>query len=260
MAAFAILASAAPLGQASTPAPGYDQFAGCPSPDENAAITGCLRSVVTGGHFEMGNKKVPISKPMTLTGGVEVELKGFDHNSKGGLVPVKQLVPGGIVGLTGFDWLVNFLHIESLKLYAVTELAGTPEAGIADLSLPVKIHLINPVLGSKCYVGSDTNPVVLNMTTGTTSPPLPNKPISGTFPEIGFDVENSVGTITGGRYVDNSFAAPGASGCTLTLFGFIPVSINGVVNFASDLPAPAGTNETVQTIDTEIVDRNFVYP
>ncbi len=51
-----------------------------------------------------------------------------------------------------------------------------------------------------------------------------------------------------GTYVDNSFAAPGANGCVLTLFGFIPISINGLVNAQSGLPSPAGTNETVQHI------------
>ncbi len=260
LAVAALIALAAPAAQAATPAPGYSQFAGCPSPAESSTVTGCIRSVVTGGHFQMGNKDVPITNPMTLSGGIGVELKGFANNSKGGLTPVKQLVPGGVIGLTGLDWLVNFLSLEGLKLYAVTELAGTPTVGFTDLSLPIKVHLINPVLGSKCYVGSSSSPIVLNMTTGTTSPPAPNKPISGVFPEIGVDSGTGIATLTGGKYVDNSFAAPGANGCTLTLLGFIPISINGVVNAASGLPSAAGRNETVQNITTELVDRTLVYP
>jgi len=215
---------------------------------------------VKSGHFNMGNKEVPITKPITLSGGVEDGLVGFYYNSKGGMAPVKQQVPGGVIGLTGLDWLVNFLSLEGLKLYAVTELAGTPALGVTDIKLPIKVHLINPVLGNNCYVGSNSNPITLNLTTGTTSPPLPNKPISGTLPEFSSDESTFIGTLKNGVYVDNSFAAPGASGCVLTLFGFIPISINGLVNTASGLPAAAGTNETVQAIDTSIAGSEYVYP
>jgi hypothetical protein len=256
----AAIAVMAPLAQAATPAPGYEQFKGCPSPAEKASITGCIRSVVTGGHFKMGNKNVPISTPITIVGGVEEELKGFSANADGGLKPVKQLVPGGVIGLTGLDWLVNFLGIEQLKLYAVTEAAGQPSLSVTDISLPIRVHLINSALGNNCYVGSFANPIKLNLTTGTTSPPSPNKPISGVNPTPSFDVEKQILYFENGTYVDNSFAAPGASGCSLTLFGFIPVSLDGIVNLASALPAAAGTNETVQEIDTELAPSTKVYP
>jgi hypothetical protein len=36
-----------------------------------------------------------------------------------------------------------------------------------------------PLLGSSCYVGSSARPLQLNLTAGATSPPAPNKPISG---------------------------------------------------------------------------------
>lgn len=256
LAAMALLA---PLAQAATPAPGYERFAGCPSPAENPSIEICQRAVIKGGHFQMGNKDVPISKPMTMTGGVKGDLTGFAANSQGGLTPVKQQVPGGIIGLTGLDWLVNFLNLEGLKLYAVTELVGTPEIG-ETLTLPIRVHLINPVLGSKCYVGSPSSPITLHLTENTTSPPPPNKPISGKSPELIVNEETGVVSFLNGTYVDNSFSAPGANGCVLTLFGFIPISINGLVNTASGLPAAAGTNETVQNIDIELVPSSLVYP
>jgi hypothetical protein len=258
--ALAAVALAAPIAQAATPAPGYERFAGCPSQSENSSIEACVHSVVTGGYFKMGNKNVPITNPITVVGGVGFGLSGFSANSKGGMTLVKQQVPGGVVGLTGLDWLVNFLNLEALKLYAVTELAGTPELTLSTLSLPIKVHLINPVLGNKCYVGSNVNPIKLNLTVETTSPPLPNEPISGTLPEEGFDPETEVLSLSNGTYVDNAFAAPGASGCTLTLLGLLPVNLDGTVNLASGLPAAAGTNETVQNIDTEITPVSRVYP
>jgi hypothetical protein len=260
-AAIAAIALLAPVAQAATPAPGYEQFTGCPSPAEKPSIVACLHSVVKSGHFDMGNKEVPITNPIPLTGGVEEELKGFSFNSQGGLAPVKQKVPGGVIGLTGLTFLLEILGSEALTLYAVTELAGTPTfEGVTQISLPIKVHLINGVLGNKCYIGSNSNPINLQLTTGTTSPPPPNEPITGKNPKASFDFTKQIQKFSGGVYVDNSFAAPGASGCVLTLFGFIPVSINGAVNSASGLPAAAGTNETVQEIDTEVTPASKVYP
>lgn len=256
--AFVAVAVQSPAAFATTPAPGYEQFAGCPSPAENPTIEICTHAAINGGYFQMGNKNVPISKQMTMSGGFNGELAGFTANSKGGLAPAKQLVPGGVIGLTGLDWLVNFLNIEALQLYAVTELVGPPSLG-ADLSLPIRVHLINPVLGNKCYVGSASTPIQLHLIEGTTSPPPPNTPISGVPFEFKGD-ENGILTLNNGTIVDNSFAAPGASGCVLTLFGFIPISINGLVNSASGLPAPAGTNATSQNISMQLVPSALVYP
>ncbi len=259
-AALAALALLAPMASATATRPGYERFAGCPSPEENEEVFICQRVVIDGGHFQMGSKDVPITNPMTLSGGV----KGGGEvvaNSKGGLTPVKQQVPGGIIGLTGLDWLVNFLNLEGLKLYAVTEIAGVPHAeGVEEVELPIRVHLINPVLGNNCYVGSFTSPIKLHLTTNTTSPPAPNKPISGTLPTIVTADLPFVFKAIDGTYVDNAFSAPGASGCVLTLFGFIPISINGLVNSQSALPAAAGTNETKQNFDVELSPQAVVYP
>lgn len=61
-------------------------------------------------------------------------------------------------------------------------------------------------------------------------------------------------------FVDNSFSAPGANGCKLTLFGFLPISINGLVNAQSGLRPRPGTDGTVQEFDAEAVDATLVYP
>lgn len=259
--AFAMLS---PAAQAETPNPGYTQFAGCPSPfTENSEVKTCVRSEITSGHFKMGNKEVPIEKPIVLTGGVKTIFGApLVFNSEGGLTKVKQKVPGGVIGLTGLTWLFEFLGSEALTLYATTELAGTPIIGGFDFAqLPIKVHLENTtgVLGKNCYVGSTSSPIVLNLITGTTAPPAPNKPISGKKPTTSIDPVLEILKASNGTYVDNSFAAPGASGCVLTLFGFIPISINGLVNAQSGLPAAAGTNETVQNFNAEIVNAEFPY-
>jgi hypothetical protein len=261
MLVVAMLASAA---SAATPKTGYTQFAGCPDPKTETlgkGVEACVRSEVKSGNFKMGSKNVPIEKPIVLSGGTNIEFENFVYNSKGGMPPVKQKVPGGVIGLTGLTWLAEFLGIEALTLYAATELAGTPVFhGVTDIDLPIKVHLINSTLGNNCYVGSTANPITLHMTVGTTSPPPPNTPITGKEPLLTFDEKYEILHLNGGKYVDNSFSAPGASGCVLTLFGFIPISINGLVNTQSGLPAKSGTNETIQYIDTELAEPGFVYP
>jgi hypothetical protein len=261
LTAFVAVALVAPMAQAETPAKGYEQFAGCPSKKEDSLISTCLRSVVKGGHFNMGNKEVPITNPIVLSGGADPFLKNFAATSKGGMPPVKEKVPGGVVGLTGLTFLLELLGSEALTLYAATELVGVPTIpNLNNITLPIKVHLINGVLGNNCYVGSVSSPITLHLTTGTTSPPKPNEPISGHVQKEIFEDGLEILHVNGAEYVDNSFSAPGASGCVLTLFGFIPISINGLVNSSAGLPAAAGTNETRQEIDTELVEVGLVYP
>jgi hypothetical protein len=265
LAAIAAAAFFAASAAAREPAPGYTQFAGCPSPEENAKLSLCTRTLITGGHFQMGNKDVPLEKTITISGGtegLETQAAGFTYNSKGGMSPVTQVVPGGVIGLTGLTWLLEFFGVNALSLYATTELAGQVGPLFTEpVVLPIKVHLTTPsgVLGKNCYVGSNTNPITLNLITTTTSPPPPNEPITGKFAEFSAD-EKGIIHLDNGQFVDNSFAAPGASGCVLTLFGFIPISINGLVNTQSGLPSPAGTNETRQDFDIEVVERALVYP
>jgi hypothetical protein len=262
-AALASLALLAAPASARTPAEPYGAFAGCPSPEENPAVEGCFTTTLKSGHFKMGSKNVPIEKPMTLSGGFDFYGK-VSFSPAGGLTKVKQKVPGGVIGLTGLTWLTEFLGSDALTLYATTELAGTPSSPLEPpITLPIKVHLQNStgVLGPNCYVGSNSNPITLNLITGTTSPPPPNQPITGVDPTFSFDsARPGVVLASNATFVDNSFSAPGANGCVLTLFGFIPVSINGLVNSNSGLPAPAGTNETVQQADTALAPTTRVYP
>jgi hypothetical protein len=262
MAGLAILAIAmfAPIAQAKEePNTGFTQFRGCPRPEEKVMVF-CVRSDVTGGHLQMGSKDVPIEKPLALTGGTEADFTGFTANSEGGLTKVKQKVPGGVLGLTGLTWLLEFFGSEALTLYAVTELAGIPSNfTFSSVTLPIKVHLETPsgVLGSTCYIGSVGTPIVLNNITGTTSPPPPNEPITGKEGE--FSEEGEIVKFENGIYVDNSFAVPGASGCTLKLFGFIPISLNSFVNSQSGLPSAAGHNAAEQDINIEIALQESVY-
>ena len=201
-------------GATTTPAVGYEQFTGCPHPGQ-MTIEICYRTVYTGGLLQMGNVEIPIENPITLSAGITPGgTVGF--NSFGGIAPVMQTVPGGIVGLTGITWLPTVLGSTEQEVHARIELAGTLGNPLESGSLPIRVHLMGEALGNTCYIGSFANPISLQLTTGTTSPPPPNSPITGTEPEIS-ETPNSVVDLIGGTYVDNSFAAPGVEGCTLVL-------------------------------------------
>lgn len=260
-AAIAVLALFAAGASAKEPAAGYERFAGCPSPEESATSTVCQLATISGGHFQMGSKDVPIENPITLGGGTTSKLTEFKASPKGGMSNSPQKVPGGVIGLTGLTWLLEFFGSEALTLYATTELVGQPVLTATSFSLPIRVHLTNPagLLGSSCYVGTPAEPIQLKLITGTTKPPPPNEPITGTLPKIKAGEQPGVTVIYDGVFVDNSFAAPGANGCKLVLFGFIPISINGLVNSQSGLPSPAGTNETTQNFSLELAPQFLVY-
>jgi hypothetical protein len=252
----ATLALCVPAASAA-PAPGYEEFTGCPSRTVDTTIRFCVTSVVGDGHLKLGSKDTPIIDPISLVGATTTTGSFVLGSFDGG----RQRVPGGLVGLTGLDWLSDVLGLEALKVYAESEVVGTPSNPAADpFVLRLKVKLVNPVLGNSCYVGSDTNPIVLNLTRGTTAPPPPNQPITGD-PGTSVADPNLPNVIRnlGVKLVDNAFAAPSANGCRLQL-GLLNVPINDLVNLQSGLPAPAGTNETVQLADAAVVRIQTVYP
>ena len=113
-----------------------------------------------------------------------------------------------------------------------------PLTGQASLRLRFRIGLTNEdgilPLGPTCSIGTTSNPIDINvLTTGTTSPPLPNTAISGSP----YSTSGSV------LLVNNSFSVPGASGCPPILFD--PNGINTQINTNLGLPSPSGNNTAV---------------
>jgi hypothetical protein len=249
VAAFLMSASVA----SAATAPGYEEFGDCPSKNVDSSISGCIVTTITGGHLQMGTKDTPITDPIVLTVGINGSNQIFVGDFDGG----RQQVPGGIIGITGLDWLGFLFPFSALRLYAEAELAGTPTNPFGPLGLPLKVRLDSTILSSNCYIGSNTNPIQLNLTTDTTNPPPPNQPISGTQGTITFD-PNLAGVFrsNGNVLVDNAFAVPAASGCGILGIGLI----DALVNLQAGLPSPAGTNETTQNGTAAIGVIENIYP
>lgn len=243
----------------------YAPFADCPL--SNSSLFDCVVAETTSGEFTIGTKTVPIAATIKLQGGTiensktgELTFVGAEDGDTLSKTPLT--VPGGLLGVVAPEFLPKFLQ-EILNEFinegltgvtATSELAKPASAievstenlvfeeGIA-LQLPLKVKLSNAFLGSKCYVGSSSSPILLNLTTGTTSPPEPNKPITGSAGELSILEGGDLVVLTGSSLVDNAFSAPTASGCG----GLLSFLVDPAVDVEIGLPAAAGQNTAILT-------------
>jgi hypothetical protein len=228
-----------------TPSGEWAVFAQCPL--SNASLSGCIAASTTSGEFTVGAKTVPIKHTITLQGGfIENEETGalsFVGAANGEtLSKTAQTVPGGLVGIAGLGGEVTATTELALPASSIglNEANLLGETGVA-LELPVKVKLGNPFLGGNCYVGSKSHPIFIKLTTGTTSPPKPNKAIKGALGELSVSGEGSILNIAKNSLVDNAFAvSTGAEGC-----GLIPFLTDPLVNLVMGVPSAAGHNTAI---------------
>jgi hypothetical protein len=279
---FASSASAAPKGI-------FSIFSDCPTTEPGVVL--CSYSETTSGEFAIGSTKVPINKPIILQGGAvaagEEEtadeyalVPATDGNS---LSKTELNVPGGLTDLVNCEEIKGNGLLEKLErgtckaifenkttgVTATTELVANAhnpaflslfnigqESGTG-ITLPIRVHLKNPLLGNGCYVGSEASPIQLHLTTGATSPPAPNKSIHGTSGTLEGPTEKGLSLIRlkNASLVDNAFSVPVAEGCG-GLFSFL---LDPIVNSKLGLPSAAGHNTAILngTLNTASV-RNVV--
>lgn len=246
----------------------------------------CAHSYTTGGYVQIGHSSVPISVPgdtfdlgltseeeptpvCTLFGGGECAVSP----AHGLLNGPPQPVPGGLLGTIGNIQLTNV----SAKLEWATPVPGDTSFGTItqcgsnplvtfDLckligakagtaaTLRVKIHLLSPFLGPSCFIGSASNPIVISLTAGLTSPPPPALPIRGRVYEI-LVLKNSAIQLFGLVLVNNSFSVPVASGCGTSSGNLINASIDHKLG----LPSAAGQNSIkVEAIGEELGSKDIL--
>jgi len=275
----ATLAVAAPLAAlavaSSASANPYSVFEQCPT--KTSGVHFCVYGTTTSGEFVINETKVPINKTIVLQGG----LKPTEPSEESGdyyLEPAKNgetlgktelNVPGGLADLINCEEITGSGPVEVLArdtckaifenketgVTATTELVATSsnkamvdlhnlfaESGAA-VKLPVRVHLKNPLLGESCFIGSSSHPIQLNLTTGITAPPGPNKPIEGLVGEEGEEGEGGILTVHPLKLVENAFSVPTTEGCGEFLFvkGFL----DGLVNGKIGLESKAGKNTAI---------------
>ena len=257
----AYTASGAVAASIGYPAPGgiYAPFTDCPLHDpvmrqaEPGFAMGCIKSITASGTFTINGLPVQITHPVTVQFGTysDTDANGnqvfhvvppADGNQ---LLADPEVIPGGLLLLvcTSTDPRLVRLCQTAMSsgqtdLSVEVQLAGpiTNFSPLAEspFTLPVKIELGNPLLGGKCYIGTNDDPVVLNPLfnpVGTLSFAPDPDPVA--FPNV------AVLSIKGSTLTDDVFSVPGASGC----------GPGGAANAAIDatlgLPSPSGNNHLV---------------
>lgn len=243
------------LGASHNPKGEFAGFAECPL--NNPLVTDCVLSVTNGGSFTIGKKTVPLKNPVTLQGGgylvgETTQFVGAENGDT--LSKTPQPVPGGLLGITAptwwpkfiQDWFNDQINKGLTGVNATVELAA-PASQIqlstenllnaegTALGLPSKIHLENAILGSNCYIGSNAKPVQLNFTSGKSGA------LTGAVGELNFNEAFTLVTISGGKLVDGTYAAPGVSGCG----GIFSIFVNPLVDSILGTPSASGKNSAI---------------
>jgi hypothetical protein len=262
LACAALAASAAPaLAESKTQyIEEFKPFRDCPV----ATAFDCTVSLTIGGEFKMGSKTVAINKTITLQGGLAAEtfepqplIGAADGNT---LSKTPLTVPGGLLGIPPTEEITG-------EVTATSELAGPPSSVIINrygitpgrshaetaVTLPLKVHLENPALGPECYIGSNTEPIVLHLTAGASKAPGSGEVIKG---EIGFPSGAAKGktTILPAVMVDNTFSVPGATGCVNPL----SLVMDTAVDLSAGLPSAAGSNKAIMQSKLEETKAEYV--
>jgi|HubBroStandDraft_6_1064221.scaffolds.fasta_scaffold172074_1 hypothetical protein len=260
----AVLGFAAPA-MAKKPTGEFANFGECPL--SNPSVNQCIFAQTLSGQFSIGSTEVPITKTITLQGGLifieEPRSETFVNAANGEtLSKTPQTVPGGlfkIVASKGWPEILQIIFNEFINkgitgVNETTELVATPtlnrealllKSGTA-IGLPTRVHLENSFLGNSCYIGSKAHPVNVELTSGTTSPPLPNEPITGSVGEVEIRAEGTLLVAKKTSLVNNSFSAPEAEGCgSQILFGVFTGIIDSAVDSELGLPSASGHNTAI---------------
>lgn len=249
MAATALVVPVAALASASPamaePKGIFKIFNQCPT--ENPIVTLCSVDTTTSGEVKIGNTGVPIHATIIQQGGFtpigesEVEFAGVPAKNGESLSKTPLNVPGGLADLVKCEDIKGSglaevalralckLTLENgvTGVTATTELVANAtnplilnefnlaqETGTA-ITLPVRVHLKNPLLGSSCFIGSESEPVELRLTDGETHPAAGVTPLHGKKGPAETLVEKGLLSlrVSENSEVDNTFSAPKAYGC-----------------------------------------------
>ncbi len=220
------------------------EFAHCPVNVKGVAT--CLFSSTTSTTFQIGSTIVTSTSPTTVSLGLRYTKSGqpiavTPNDGTQTLQASPIPLPGGLTGIPGLDG-------GPLAVTVTPQLVGTPDVNLANLlgahgpglTLPIDVLISTPtgVLGPDCTIGDAADPITINLTTGTTSPPGPNTPITGSVGTI-TSTNKGLLTDTGMKLVDNAFAVPGTQNCG-------PAGIlDPILDLDKGLPSPAGSNAAV---------------
>jgi hypothetical protein len=263
-------------------------FAQCPTAFPGVAL--CQYVEASGGEMVVGGLRIPVDRPIVIQGGA-IPTGGPNFNeyfvlpaADGESVSQTELeVPGGLSSVLGcpsfrqdrdyarwhrhdpcsrfWGWAGSRVtatveSVAGLTNPAILNIAALAEEKGTALTFPARIHLKNPLLGEGCYLGSESAPIELHLTDGTTSPPPPNEPITGKAGTPASHIEEGYEefTISQSTLVDNTFSVPPAEGCG----GELASVIDPLVNRTLGLESSAGHNTMILNGTNKIAEAEAV--
>jgi hypothetical protein len=255
------LVAAPAAASADTLAGEWAAFSGCPvddptmlAADGDTVISACLGGGAPGGEITLGGTTMSVGAVRLQFG---VLNRGGAYSlvqpASGGLSGDSITVPGGMLGLMCPSDIPLISQIcdavVGIPLNTVTatlepagpardfDLSAAVSTGRPIMTLPVKIHLRNPFLDRNCYIGSNSDPMILRVANQTRpTAKFGRFDADGTPNPTG---EMNYTDLSGASVADTTFAVPAARGCGL--FGLI----DSVVNARQGLPSPSGSNSLV---------------
>ncbi|WP_260696856.1 hypothetical protein [Streptomyces sp. 130] len=278
LASFTALAAIASMGTATAATTtlngSWAPFSRCPVDDpamlaaDGATDTAiCVSSHSASGSIKLGNTEVPV-------GASDLQVGVVNHPggtstvispAGGALIADSAKVPGGLLGLmcpndvpvvTGIcntltDVNLNRVTatIESVNTPTGFQLVAGTTTGKPILTLPVRIHLENPLLGDKCYIGSSSNPILLRPQ-NLTQPVISSEKFAGDGTPDTAGQMNRL-NLLGATQTDTTYSVPGTNGCGLL------GSLNWAVNLKTGLPSASGNNNvTLNDAQTYVATMN----
>jgi len=248
----------------------YKPFTNCPlvNPLMKEAVPGgavaCIVGYVVSGKIKIGNVTttikagVKVKHPVTVQFGIWSPPKASPLEYSGGVLPppdgglsaqlvsTAQYVKGGLLKALGCPNAKNpvaqKLCTEAqqkggkyLDVFAAAQSAGPIiNFNLFTWTQPVMFHLINPLLGNSCYIGSADNPVVLNPMLTATGNAVPEPdPQPKKHPDT--EVLKIPASAT-----DSTFTAPGVTGCGPG--GSANIRIDEAIDNAVGLPTASGAD------------------
>jgi hypothetical protein len=209
----------------------FAPFSQCPTANVNAQD--CLYGQITAGSVQFDGFDIPITNTITFQAGLEQP----DDSGSSAWLPAangetwstteqpyrpsnsSDDCAANLLGLDGdaeatFEMPQNLNSDGTIADTYVNFQNWLEDEGVA-LEMPLEIVVSNPaylgvaagvtgVPAATCTIG----PFLLDLTTGTTSPPPPNQPISGQTGTISTSSDGEVLYVDGASLVDNSFAVP----------------------------------------------------
>ena len=231
--------------------------------DGRTGLGYCVSAGSGSGSFKLGSTEAQAGASDIQFGLVAPYPYDVVSPSGGAIASAPVDVPGGLLGLAcpSADPLViavcNLITDDSLnRVTATVEDAGPPsdfnlaagtQLGVPIMTLPIKVHLENPLLGSTCYIGTDADPIILR--------PAASDFTGSSFSVVRFREDGTPDSggalsevvISGVTQADTTFAVPGATGCGT---GGV---LNSAINSKSGLPSPSGNNSVVLSDGTSFV-------